>query len=70
MNEPKFPYRAVADDLRAKIASGKIKGKLPTRVQLAEQYAVSDMTIGSAIRVLKDEGLLTSVPGLGVYVSE
>jgi GntR family transcriptional regulator len=68
--EPKFPYRVVADDLRAKIAAGEIKGKLPTRVQLAEQYGVSDMTIGSAINVLKDEGVVYGVPGLGVYILE
>ncbi len=54
--EPKFPYRRVADDLRNKINSGEIAGQLPSRARLAEEYGVADMTIGRALRVLKDEG--------------
>lgn len=68
--EPKFPYRRVADDLRDKINSGEIAGQLPSRAQLAEHYGVADMTIGRALRVLKDEGLVFGVPGLGVFVKE
>jgi GntR family transcriptional regulator len=65
-----FPYRVVADDLRAKIRSGEIADKLPTRAQLADIYGVSDMTIGAALRVLKDEGLIYGVAGLGTFVTE
>lgn len=67
---PKFPYREVADDLRAKIEAGELRGQLPSRAKLAEQYHVADMTIGSAIQVLKDAGLVETVPGLGVFVRE
>lgn len=66
--EPKFPYRKIADDLRAKIKSGEISGQLPTRASLAEEYGVTDMTVGRAIDVLKDEGLVFGVAGLGVFV--
>ena len=65
---PKFPYQQVADDLRAKIETGKLTGQLPSRARLAETYGVSDMTVGAALRVLKEAGLVESVPGLGVYV--
>jgi DNA-binding GntR family transcriptional regulator len=68
--EPKFPYRRIADDLRAKIESGEITGQLPTRAELAEEYGVADMTVGRAIDVLKDEGLVMGVAGLGVFVKE
>jgi GntR family transcriptional regulator len=66
---PRFPYRQIADDLREKIESGELHGQLPTRAQLAEQYGVADMTIGRALQVLKDEGLIESVAGLGIFVA-
>lgn len=69
-DEPKFPYRRVADDLRAKIQSGELTGQLPTRAKLAEQYGVADMTVGRALDVLRDEGLVFGVPGLGVFVKK
>jgi GntR family transcriptional regulator len=68
MGEAKFPYQAVADALRAKIAAGEITGKLPSRAKLADEYGVADMTIGAALAVLKDEGLVYGVRGLGVFV--
>lgn len=68
--EPKFPYRRIADDLRDKIESGELTGQIPTRAQLAEQYGVAYMTVDRAIRVLKDEGLVYGVAGLGVFVTD
>ena len=65
-----FPYRRVAKDLAAKIRSGEIRDQLPPRAKLAETYGVADLTVGRAIQVLKDEGLVESVPGLGVFVKE
>ena len=66
---PRFPYRQIADDLRDKIESGQLRGQLPTRKELAELYGVADMTLGRALQVLKDEGLIESVPGLGIFVA-
>lgn len=66
--EPKFPYRAVADDLREKIKSGELTGKLPSRSKLSEQYGVATMTIDRAISVLVEEGLVRAYPGLGTFV--
>ena len=60
----------MADDLRGKIESGALTGKLPTRAQLSEEYGHSDMTIGRASRELIDAGLIYTVPGLGMYVRE
>ena len=67
-DEPKFPYRRIADDLRDQIESAELTGKLPTRAQLAEAYGVSDMTVGAALKVLKDEGLIYGIAGLGTFV--
>jgi GntR family transcriptional regulator len=66
--EPKFPYRTVLDDLRSQIESGRLRGQLPTRAQLAENYGVSGMTVDRVIRELKAEDLIFTVPGLGMYV--
>ena len=70
MTETRWPYRRVLDDLRSQIQSGELTGKLPTRLKLAETYGVSHMTVQRAIGALKDEGLVWSEPGLGVFVSE
>ena len=68
--EPKFPYRHVADDLRRKIESGELTYQLPSRLKLAEEYGVSHMTIDRALTVLKQDGLVYGVAGLGVFVKE
>ena len=68
--EPKFPYRHVADDLRHKIETGELTYQLPSRLKLAETYGVSHMTINRALKILKEEGLVTGVAGLGVFVKE
>jgi DNA-binding GntR family transcriptional regulator len=68
MEEPKFPYRRVLDDLRSQIQSGRLSGQIPTRLALAADYGVSGMTIDRVIRELKKEDLIVTVPGLGMYV--
>jgi DNA-binding transcriptional MocR family regulator len=44
--------------------------KLPSGGALAEHYGVARMTIQQAVRVLRDEGLITSRAGSGVFVRE
>jgi GntR family transcriptional regulator len=68
MGEPLWPYERVLTDLRRRIQSGELAGQLPTRLALAAEYAVSHMTVQRAIDTLKDEGLVQSRPGLGVFV--
>lgn len=69
---PKFPYRRVADDLRARLAAGEWApgAQLPTRAKLAEEYGVNHMTIDRVIRELRADGLVETVPGLGMFVPE
>jgi GntR family transcriptional regulator len=70
MGEALWPYERVLTDLRRKIESGEIAGQLPSRLSLASEYDVSHMTIQRAIDALKEEGLVHSVPGLGVFVKK
>jgi GntR family transcriptional regulator len=68
MGEALWPYERVLLDLRRQISNGELTGQLPTRLELASRYGVSHMTIQRAIDTLKEEGLVHSVSGLGVFV--
>jgi DNA-binding GntR family transcriptional regulator len=71
-NDPRPPYLQVADDLRREIAQGQFTPgqKLPSRRNLARQYGVAPMTINHAMAVLRDEGLVVSYQGRGVFVAD
>lgn len=66
------PYAQVAGALRAAILTKRIGPgeRLPSQTQLAEQYGVARMTIQSALKVLRDEGLIVSRAGSGVFARE
>lgn len=68
MGEALWPYERVLNDLRRRIESGEITGQLPTRLAIANEYDVSHMTVQRAIDQLKEDGLVHSVAGLGVFV--
>lgn len=70
--DPRPPYQQVANALRASILTKKFEpgDKLPSGPDLAEQFGVARMTIQTAMRVLRDEGLVVSRQGSGVYVRE
>ncbi|MET8117794.1 GntR family transcriptional regulator [Micromonospora sp. NPDC005291] len=64
------PYVQIADDLRRAIRSGALRpgGRLPSGRALADEYGVAPMTVQNALGVLRDEGLLVSSQGRGVFV--
>lgn len=70
--DPRPPYQQVANALRASILTKKFEpgDKLPSGPDLAEQFGVARMTIQQAMRLLRDEGLVVSRQGSGVYVRE
>ncbi|MFI1739524.1 GntR family transcriptional regulator [Streptomyces sioyaensis] len=61
---------AIADDIRAKISTGRIKDgeRLPSEAQLASGYSVSTATLRSALAVLHGEGLVEKIHGKGNFV--
>src|SRR5918997_2157749 len=69
---PRPPYVQVANAVRAAILTKVFKPgeKIPSGTELAKQYGVARMTVQQALRVLKDEGLVQSRQGSGVYVRE
>ncbi|MFC8437363.1 GntR family transcriptional regulator [Streptomyces griseoincarnatus] len=60
----------IADDLRDRIASGRLKpgDPLPSEAHLAAQYRVSTSTLRNALAVLQAEGLVEKVHGKGNFV--
>ncbi|GAA3669017.1 hypothetical protein GCM10022224_036380 [Nonomuraea antimicrobica] len=65
------PYLKIAEDIRRDIASGRyaVGERLPVARELADRYGVAMMTIGNALAVLRDEGLIETRQGAGSFVS-
>jgi DNA-binding GntR family transcriptional regulator len=62
------PYRQLAAILRARIGAGEITGRLPGEKTLMQESGLALTTVRKAVRVLRDEGLIETVPGWGSYV--
>ncbi|MFJ3040730.1 MULTISPECIES: GntR family transcriptional regulator [Streptomyces] len=60
---PQTTHREVADELRARIRSGRLRPgqRMPTQAQLAEEFGVERGTVRQALRILQSERLLTNV---------
>ena len=64
-------FEVVADALRRQILGGFFPGnRLPRKLELVEHFGVSQKTIESALRVLREEGLLTGIRGTGTFLTE
>jgi GntR family transcriptional regulator len=71
-SDPRPPYLAVADRLKERIAAGEFAqgSPLPSGRELAGEYAVAPNTVLSAIRQLRDEGLVIAQQGRGTFVRD
>ena len=58
----------LADQLRAKIASGEYPERLPSLTELTERSGLALNTVQAAVRILKEEGLVYGVKGRGIFV--
>lgn len=65
-----FLYRQIADYIERQIESGELArgAKLPTEIELREQYQASRNTVRDAIKWLTIRGLLESRAGQGTFV--
>ena len=68
---PVPPYRQIADILRRRIASGKYQPytRIPTESELVDEFEVARSTARRAVGVLREEGLIYTVPNRGSYVA-
>ncbi|OXM62581.1 MULTISPECIES: GntR family transcriptional regulator [Amycolatopsis] len=69
-DDPRPPYRQIADSLRSEIESGTLGpgAQLPALPALTSEYGVSIGTAKSALAVLRDAGLIVTRQGKGSYV--
>jgi len=61
--------RQLADLLRGQIAAGRLTGRVPSILGLAQEHGVSHRTAAHALTTLRDEGLIISVRGKGYYIA-
>ena len=63
-------YRGIADDLARRIREGEwpVGVRLPTTLEIAEEYGVSEATAYRATTVLVTWGLVFGTPGRGRFV--
>ena len=68
---PLPPYRQIAAILRRRIESGPYPPdtRIPTESELVEAFEVARTTARRAIAVLREEGLIYTVPQRGSYVT-
>ncbi|MFE7119100.1 GntR family transcriptional regulator [Streptomyces sp. NPDC057654] len=66
---PRGTYLQISESLRQKIEKRKISEDLPSEAELMRTYGVGRTTIGRALKVLKDDGVIESVQGAGWYVA-
>jgi GntR family transcriptional regulator len=64
-------YDVVARSLKEEIISGvySVGAQLPTEANLCKRFAVSRHTVRDALRILRDEGLVSSRQGAGTVVA-
>jgi Bacterial regulatory proteins, gntR family len=61
------PYRQLAAILRGQIESGELAGRMPGEKTLMQEYGLALGTVRKAVKLLRDEGLIETVPGWGSY---
>jgi len=64
-------YQQIIDQVKRDVALGRLKDneKLPTVRELAAQLAINPNTIAKAYRQLEQEGIITTRPGSGAFIS-
>jgi DNA-binding GntR family transcriptional regulator len=70
--EPDRPrWQQVADVIRQRIADGTYppRTRVPSVVELLEEFGIATSTGQKVHRGLRDEGLIYTEPGLGSFVS-
>jgi GntR family transcriptional regulator len=68
---PVPPYRQIAEIIRRRIDSGRYRPdtRIPTESELVEEFEVARTTTRRAVAVLREEGLIYTVPNRGSYVA-
>lgn len=68
---PVWPYRQIADDIAARIAARELAPEqaIPSESELCSAFGVARGTARHAVAVLRDLGLVITVPQRGTFVA-
>jgi GntR family transcriptional regulator len=68
---PVPPYRQIAQIIRRRIGAGEYRPdmRIPTESEIVEEFEVARSTARRAVAVLREEGLVYTVPNRGSYVA-
>ena len=63
-------YRQIAGILRERIEAGELEPDrpIPSEAQIQQEFGVARETARRAVTVLREEGYVVTVPGMGTYV--
>lgn len=63
-------YRQLADLIRARIEAGEWEPgePIPSETSLVQESGLARGTVRHAVQVLRDEGVVVTVPGRGTFV--
>ncbi|UGY95161.1 GntR family transcriptional regulator [Streptomyces gobiensis] len=70
--DPRFPkWTQIADVIRERIATGKYPPRYRlSETKLEEEFDVARVTVRKVTRALREEGLITTHPGMGSFVTD
>jgi DNA-binding GntR family transcriptional regulator len=68
---PVPPYQQIAAIIRRRIGTGQYRpdSRIPTESEIVGEFDVARMTARRAVAVLREEGLVYTVPNRGSYVT-
>jgi DNA-binding GntR family transcriptional regulator len=68
---PVPPYRQIAEIIRRRIDAGEYRPdtRIPTESEIVGEFEVARTTARRAVHVLREEGLVYTVPNRGSYVT-
>ena len=63
-------YRQIAEIMRARIEAGELEQDrpIPSEAAIQQEFGVARETARKAVAVLREQGLVVTVPGMGTYV--
>lgn len=67
-----YAWQQVADEIKRRIEAGEYRPRmpLPGERRLAEELGVAVSTVRRAVGVLRDEGLVVTLPQKGTFVAD
>ncbi|WP_371665965.1 GntR family transcriptional regulator [Streptomyces sp. NBC_01241] len=72
LDETRPKWRQVADVIRGRIGDGTYPAgsRIPSVVQLTEEFGIAAVTAQKASRALREEGAIRTERGMGSYVTD